>query len=146
VKNGKVHRKKQRRVRITDNGRKNLGIVGRIRGDLSEEFVNGLLAMLAGENKIQSFHKTTQNEDREQHADFVAILASGRKVGIQVKSSDYGAAKFRMEEKIEHARRDYPVTTFVPNQLALKKDEAKRLIKELNRFESSLKKEAIASI
>jgi hypothetical protein len=59
----------------------------------------------------------------------VAILASGRKVGIQVKSSDYGAAKFRMEEKIETRPEGLSGYDIRPNPISPEKDEAKRLIK-----------------
>lgn len=137
---GKRHRKKQNRIQITENGRKNQWKVGKIRGDLAEEFTSDLLARLADDLKIQSFRKATKKEDNEHHTDFVLILNSGLKIGLQVKSSDYGASKFRMEEKIGHAKRDYPVAIFVPNQLMEKAVEVKRLAREIIRFESSLKK------
>jgi len=139
--NGKKYRKKQRLLWITESGRKNERRVGKIRGDLAEDFAGHLLMCLANELKIKNFRKATKKEDNEHHTDFVLILNSGIKIGLQVKSSDYGAAKFRMEEKIGHAKRDYPVMVFVPNQLMEKPAEAKRLTKEINRFESSLKKE-----
>lgn len=139
--NGKKYRKKQRPLWTTENGRKNQRRVGKIRGYLAEEFTERLLALLADELKIQSFRKATKREDNQHHTDFVLILNSGIKIGLQIKSSNYGAAKFRKEEKIGHAKRDYPVMAFVPNQLAEKPAEVKRLTKEINRFESSLKKE-----
>ena len=137
----KSYQRKQRQFQITDNGRKNQRKIGKIRGDLSEDFVNDLLVRLAGKAKILGFHRTTKEEDSKDHTDFVVYLLSGRKAGIQVKSSGYGAAKFKAEDQARQAGRGYPVITFVPNQFAEKQTEEKRLMKELNGLESSLKKE-----
>ncbi|MDD4931598.1 MAG: nuclease-related domain-containing protein [Candidatus Colwellbacteria bacterium] len=107
--------------------------VNRIRGELNENYVSKMLAELAREKRIISFRPATKIE-QEDRCDFIVVHPKGV-FAVQVKSSDFGAAEFRDNEKNKpRKRRMMKVMVFVTSIAREEKKEIRRLGRSLDAF------------
>ncbi len=113
---------------------------GALKGQLSEECAENILYRLAAHHKIVGFRRATEEEDKQLRTDFMITLKSKREIGLQVKSSVLGVARFYQMERLRPIpNRPYAVMPFIINLSENRLAEEARMLKALTDFESLLK-------
>ena len=112
-----------------------------LRGNLSEQCVENLLKRLTKRGVILCFRKATEIEDKYLRTDFILTLMSKREIGLQVKSSVAGVAKFYNMERLYPTERGYAVMPFIAEPSRATITEEKRLAKELRAFDIFLQQQ-----
>lgn len=140
-----MHWRRQYRDRRTsrDNQEQQYS-VSALKGQLSEEYAENILCQLAKHHKISDFRRATEEEDKQLRTDFMIILKSKREIGLQVKSSVLGVARFYQMERLRPLpNRTYAVMPFIVNLSENRIAGEVRMLKALTDFESILKEKEV---
>ncbi len=116
-----------------------------LKGQLAEECAENILFRLMTYHKIIDFRRATEEEDKQLRTDFMVTLKSKREIGLQIKSSTLGVARFYQMERLRPIpNRPYDVMPFIINLSESRINEEKRMLKSLTTFENLLKEKEAA--